>query len=64
MSKEDSAPQRVWGQNIQELMARRGCELTLEEAQELVRTFLRLVDLGALKPIAPDEAVEFPAAQD
>ena len=38
----------VFGEAMQEAMAKHGCELTLEESQQFSRTLLRLFELGAL----------------
>lgn len=44
-------PTRPFGAAMQEVMARRGCDLTLDEAAEFSRSLLRLVELGVLVPV-------------
>jgi len=38
----------VFGEAIQEVMARRGCDLTLEESQHFARTLLDLIGAGVI----------------
>lgn len=38
----------VFGEAIQEAMARKGCDLTLEEAQHFARTLLDLISKGGI----------------
>ncbi|MHB1020110.1 MAG: hypothetical protein ACYC1R_07880 [Coriobacteriia bacterium] len=38
----------VFGEAIQEAMARRGCDLTLEESQHFARTLLDLISEGVI----------------
>ena len=38
----------VFGEAIQEAMARRGCDLTLEESQQFARTLLDLISKGGI----------------
>ncbi|PKQ16721.1 MAG: hypothetical protein CVT67_02825 [Actinobacteria bacterium HGW-Actinobacteria-7] len=47
MSTTRSDDNYVWGQAIQEAMAARGCEMTLEESRQFVRTLLGLFECGA-----------------
>lgn len=58
MSNTHSDDCYVWGQAIQETMAARGCEMTLDESRQFVRALLRLVELGALVAVAPDDRDE------
>lgn len=44
----------VFGEAIQAAMAKKGCELTLGEAQEFARTLLDLIELGLLVPVDAD----------
>lgn len=44
----------VFGEAIRAVMAKRGCELTLGEAQEFARTLINLIELGLLVPVDAD----------
>jgi len=48
----------VVGEAMQQLMAERGCNLTLEESRRFVLDLLRLVELGAIVPVEPPPAGE------
>lgn len=43
----------VFGEAIQEAMARRGCDLTLEESQHFARTLLDLISAGVIAADPP-----------
>jgi len=45
MSKPHSDDGYVWGQAIQEAMAARGCEMTLDESRQFVRELIELICL-------------------
>lgn len=51
---EQDDKQPVFGEAMQAVMAKRGHELTLEEAQQLTNTLLDLIELGALVPVDTD----------
>ncbi len=53
MHKPDDK-QPVFGEAMQAVMAKRGHELALEEAQQLTHTLLNLFGLGALAPVGAD----------
>jgi len=38
----------VFGEAIQKAMARKGCDLTLEESQHFARTLLELISAGVI----------------
>lgn len=44
----------VFGEAIQAAMAKKGCELTLGEAQEFARTLLDLIEMGVLVAVDAD----------
>ena len=46
MHEECRSP--VFGEAIQKAMARRGCDLTLEESQHFARTLLDLISKGVI----------------
>lgn len=59
MDEECQRP--VFGEAIQKVMARRGCDLTLEESQHFARTLLDLISKGVIvadSSVQPD--VEIP----
>ena len=45
----------VFGEAIQKEMARRGCNLTLEESQHFARTLLDLISKGVIVPDSSGE---------
>lgn len=50
----------VFGEAIQEVMARRGCDLTLEESQHFARTLLDLISKGLIvadSSVKPDAEI-------
>lgn len=48
MDDRDQQGKRVFGEAMQSAMKARGCDLTLEDSQQLARQLLHLVDIGAL----------------
>lgn len=53
MEQTGPKQQRVFGEAIQAVMAKRGCELTLHESQQLARGLLDLIAIGAFVPVNP-----------